>query len=74
MGSDTLQTLSYALCHNYCRATRSVSIVAPVRRSSPRLETRGDSDTIGLLLRACRHACALPPRTSAYAHLVMWPP
>lgn len=29
MSADTLQQLSWALCHNYCRATRSVSIVAP---------------------------------------------
>ena len=27
---DSLQALSYALCHVYARATRSVSIPAPV--------------------------------------------
>ena len=29
-GADALQTLSYNLCHLYCRCTRSVSIVPPV--------------------------------------------
>ena len=29
-GADALQILCYRLCHLYCRATRSVSIVPPV--------------------------------------------
>ncbi|TEB35951.1 Piwi-domain-containing protein [Coprinellus micaceus] len=36
-GTDALQELSFALCHNYAKATRSVSIPAPVYCPSTKL-------------------------------------
>jgi hypothetical protein len=30
LGADTLQELTYRMCHLYCRATRSVSVSPPV--------------------------------------------
>jgi eukaryotic translation initiation factor 2C len=30
IGADAVQNLTFALCHLYCRCTRSVSLVPPV--------------------------------------------
>jgi hypothetical protein len=60
--ADGLQSLSYALCHVYARATRSVSIPAPVYCNACSIASCNATD---LLYPRCRYrvlACETPLR------------
>ena len=55
IGADMLQGISYTLCHVYARATRSVSIPAPVYCRSPHVSWK----LAGLWRKSCRCRCMM---------------
>jgi eukaryotic translation initiation factor 2C len=62
--ADGLQSLSYALCHVYARATRSVSIPAPVYCDTHSLFLYVMTDAFYLRRRHCLLPCKAPLRSS----------